>query len=144
MVYKNVTGTVRLELQDGTKNYFVTANYTTAGVWQKLNFRIPAEMGNITTLLIAPFIDYDLSTIVGEQSRCFWDEVVAINQATGLSNTMTTKEIVKTEIFTMTGKLLETLNKSQKAPYSSILKGMYILKQTDSEGNITCSKISIK
>ncbi len=144
LVYKNVTGTVRLELQDGTKNYFVTANYTTAGVWQKLNFRIPAEMGNITTLLIAPFIDYDLSTIVGEQSRCFWDEVVAINQATGLSNTMTTKEIVKTEIFTMSGKLLETLNKSQKAPYSSILKGMYILKQTDSEGNITCSKISIK
>ncbi|MDP4239479.1 MAG: hypothetical protein Q8904_08430 [Bacteroidota bacterium] len=145
LIYKNVTGTVRLELQDGTKNYFVSANYTTAGVWQKLNFTIPAEMGNITTLLIAPFIDYDLSTIVGEQSRCFWDEVVAFSsQTTGLPNTMITKEIVKTEIFTMTGKLLETLNKSQKVPYSSMLKGMYILKQTDVEGNIACSKISIK
>jgi len=143
LVYKNVTGTVRLELQDGTKNYLVTANYTTAGVWQKLNFAIPAEMGNITTLLIAPFIDYNLSTIVGEQSRCFWDDVVASSLTTGLSNTTTTKEIVKTEIFTMTGKLVETLNGSQKVTNSSMLKGMYILKQTDVEGKIACSKISI-
>ena len=144
LVYKNVTGTVRLELQDGTKNYFVSANYTTASVWQKLDFAIPAEMGNITTLLIAPFIDYNLSTIVGEQSRCFWDDVVASSQTTGLSNTMTTKEIVKTEIFTMTGTLLETLNNSQKVPYSTMSKGIYILKQTDIEGNTACSKISIK
>ena len=144
LVYKNVTGTVRLELQDGTKNYFVSANYTTASVWQKLDFAIPAEMGNITTLLIAPFIDYNLSTIVGEQSRCFWDDVVASSQTTGLSNRMTTKEIVKTEIFTITGTLLETLNNSQKVPYSTMSKGIYILKQTDIEGNTACSKISIK
>lgn len=144
LVYKNVTGTVRLELQDGTKNYFVSANYTTPGAWQKLTYSIPSEMGNITTLLIAPFIDYNLSTIVGEQSRCFWDDVVASGTTTGLSNATTTKEIVKTEIFTMTGKLLETLNSGQKVPYSSMLKGMYILKQTDVEGNVACSKISIK
>ncbi|HEY6915250.1 MAG TPA: T9SS type A sorting domain-containing protein [Paludibacter sp.] len=144
LVFKNVAGTVRLELQDGGPNQFVSANYTTPGVWQKLEFAIPAGMGNITTLLIAPFIDYNLSTIVGEQSRCFWDDVIAFSGSTGLSNATTTKEIVKTEIFTMTGKLLETLNQSQKVPYSSMLKGMYILKQTDVEGNIACSKISIK
>jgi hypothetical protein len=143
LVYKNVTGTVRLELQDGGPNQFVSANYTTPGVWQKLEFAIPAGMGKITTLLIAPFIDYNLSTIVGEQSRCFWDDVVASSQTTGLSNTMTTKEIVKTEIFTMTGKLLETLNNSQIVPYSSLSKGIYILKQTDIEGNTACSKVSI-
>lgn len=144
LVFKNVAGTVRLELQDGGPNQFVSANYTTPGVWQKLEFAIPAGMGNITTLLIAPFIDYNLSTIVGEQSRCFWDDVVVYSQITGLSNTMATKEIVKTEILTMTGKLLETLNQDQKVPYSSMLKGIYILKQTDIEGNIVCSKISIK
>lgn len=145
LVYKNVIGTVRLELQDGTSNYFVSANYTTEGVWQKLDFPIPSEMGNITTLLIAPFIDYDLSTIVGEQSRCFWDEVIAFNApTTGIHNTFSAAEIVKTEIFTMTGKLMETLNGSQKVPYSSMLKGMYILKQTDIDGNIACSKISFK
>lgn len=144
LVYKNVTGTVRLELQDGTKNYFVSADYTTPGEWQKLNYTIPSEMGNITTLLIAPFIDYNLSTIVGEQSRCFWDDVVVSSQTTGLSNTMTAKEIVKTEIFTMTGKHLTTLNGDQRVPYSLLIKGMFILKQTDIEGNISCSKISIK
>jgi len=145
LIYKNVTGTVRLELQDGTSNFFVTGNYTTAGVWQKLNFTIPSGMGNITTLLIAPFIDYNLSTIVGEQSRCFWDEVVAFNDTTtGVSSPFISAEIIKTEIFTMTGKLVETLNGSQRNPYSSMLKGMYILKQTDAEGNTACSKISIK
>ncbi|HRZ98183.1 MAG TPA: hypothetical protein P5084_11555 [Paludibacter sp.] len=145
LVFKNVAGNVRLELQDGGPNQFVSANYTTPGVWQKLEFAIPAGMGNITTLLIAPFIDYNLSTIVGEQSRCFWDEVIAFNDtSTGISNTLSTAEIIKTEIFTMTGTLLETLNGGQKIPYTLMLQGLYILKQTDAEGNITSSKISVK
>jgi len=144
LVYKNVTGTVRLELQDGTSNYFVTANYTTAGVWQKLDFPIPSQMGNITTLLIAPFIDYDLSTIVGEQSRCFWDEVIAFNDTTtGVSSPFVSAEIVKTEIFSLTGKLLLTLNGSQKLPYSSKLKGLFIIKKTDVEGKTNSTKIAI-
>lgn len=145
LVYKNVAGTVRLELQDGGPNQFVTADYTTPGVWQKLEFAIPAGMGNITTLLIAPFIDYDLSTIVGEQSRCFWDEVIAFNDTTtGISNPLSSAEIIKTEIFSMTGTLLKTLDGAQNIPCTLMLKGMYILKQTDAEGNITSSKISVK
>lgn len=145
LIYKNVTGTVRLELQDGTSNYFVSADYTTPGAWQKLEFVIPAGMGNITTLLIAPFINYDLSTIVGEQSRCFWDEVIAFNDTTtGISNPFSSAEIIKTEIFSMTGTLLKTLDGSQNIPYTLMLKGMYILKQTDAEGNISSSKISVK
>lgn len=145
LVYKNVAGTVRLELQDGGPNQFVSANYTTPGVWQKLEFAIPAGMGNITTLLIAPFIDYPLATIVGQQSRCFWDDVIAYNDTTtGISNPFSPTEIVKTEIYTVSGKLLETLNGGQKIPYTLMLQGMYILKQTDAEGNITSSKISVK
>lgn len=145
LVYKNVAGTVRLELQDGGLNRFVSANYTTPGAWQKLEFAIPAGMGNITTLLIAPFIDYDLSTIVGEQSRCFWDEVIAFNDTTtGISNPLSSAEIIKTEIFSMTGTLLKTLDGAQNIPYTLMLKGMYILKQTDAEGNISSSKISVK
>jgi hypothetical protein len=144
LVYKNVTGTVRLELQDGTNKYFVSANYPTASVWQKLNFAIPAEMGNITTLLIAPFIDYDLSTLTGEQSRCFWDDVVAYSQTTGLSNATTTKEIVKTEIYTITGSLFEIVQGNQKIPFTKMTKGLYILKQQDSNGNISSSSISVK
>jgi len=144
LVYKNVSGTVRLELQDGGPNQLVSANYTTPGVWQKLEFAIPAGMGNITTLLIAPFIDYDLSTIVGEQSRCFWDDVVASSQTTGLSNATTTKEIVKTEIYTITGSLFEIVQGNQKIPFTKMTKGLYILKQQDSNGNISSSSISVK
>lgn len=147
LVYKNVSGTVRLELQDGTSNYFVSANYTTPGVWQKLEFSIPSQMGNIKTLLIAPFIDYDLSTIVGEQSRCFWDEVVAFNNSTaGVSNIFSSamSEVVKIEIFTLTGTLIKTFNKSQEISYSDIAKGLYIIKQTDNVGKSNSFKVSIK
>lgn len=144
LVYKNVTGTVRLELHDGGPNQFVSANYTTPGAWQKLVFAIPAGMGNINELLIAPFIDYNLSTIVGEQSRCFWDDVVASSQTTGLSNVTTTKEIVKTEIYTITGSLFEIVQGNQKIPFTKMTKGLYILKQHDINGNITSSTISVK
>lgn len=145
LVYKNVAGTVRLELQDGGPNQFVSANYTTPGAWQKLVFAIPAGMSTITTLLIAPFIDYNLSTIAGEQSRCFWDEVIAFNDtSTSIHNMINSTEIVKTEIYTVSGKLLKTLTGIQQTPYSSLLQGLYILKQTDVEGNTTSSKIAIQ
>lgn len=145
LVFKNVAGTVRLELQDGSgPNQLVLANYTTPGAWQKLVFAIPAGMGNITTLLIAPFIDYNLSTIVGEQSRCFWDDVIAFKDTTtSVSSPSVYAEIAKTEIFSLTGKLLLTLNGSQKLPYSSNLKGLFIIKRTDVEGKTTSTKIAI-
>ena len=145
LVFKNVAGTVRLELQDGGTNQFVSANYTTPGAWQKLEFAIPAGMNNITTLLIAPFIDYNLSTIVGEQSRCFWDEVIAFNDTTtGISNTFRSVEIVKTEIYTVTGNLVMTLNGNQKIPYSNLSKGLYIVRTEDNTGTKTSLKIAVK
>jgi hypothetical protein len=147
LVFKNVAGTVRLELQDGGPNQFVTANYTTPGVWQKLEFAIPVGMGNITTLLIAPFIDYNLSTIVGEQSRCFWDEVIAFNDTTtGFSNPLeiSNQVITKTEIYSVTGSLMLTLNGNQKIPYSNLSKGLYVVKTEDNTGTKTCVKIAIK
>ena len=145
LVYKNVAGTVRLELQDGGPNQFVTADYTTPGVWQKLEFAIPAGMGNITTLLIAPFIDYNLSTIVGEQSRCYWDEVIAFKETTAsVSNTFAMSEVVKSEVFTVTGTLIKTFNKSQEISYSDLAKGFYIIKQTNNAGKNNSFKVSIK
>ena len=147
LVFKNVAGTVRLELQDGGPNQFVSANYTTPGTWQKLEFAIPDGMGNITTLLIAPFIDYDLSTIVGEQSRCFWDDVIAFTDAnTGLSNPseISNRIITKTEIYSVTGSLIMSLNGNQKIPYSNLSKGLYIVKTEDNTGSEICVKIAVK
>ncbi|MDD3077662.1 MAG: T9SS type A sorting domain-containing protein [Paludibacter sp.] len=146
LVYKNVTGTVRLELQDGTANYFVTADYTTASVWQKLEFTIPSEMGNITTLLIAPFIDYDLSTITGEESRCFWDEVIAYNDTTtGLNEIQSDNSaIVRTDIYTLSGDLIHSVAGNQKIDSSILSKGLYLIRQITETGNVTCKKVCIK
>ena len=146
LVFKNVAGTVRLELQDGGPNKFVTANYTTPGVWQKLEFAIPAGMGNITTLLIAPFIDYNLSTIVGEQSRCFWDDVIAFNDTnTGVSNPseISNRVITKTEIYSLTGNLLKTINGDLKIANSILSKGLYLVKKQDNTGFETCVKVAV-
>lgn len=147
LVYKNVAGTVRLELQDGGPNQFVSANYTTPGAWQKLEFAIPAGMGNITTLLIAPFIDYNLSTIVGEQSRCFWDDVIAYHStSTGVSNPLESSErvILKTEIFTLTGSRVLSLKGQEEIPYSRLKNGIYLVQMEDNTGVKTRKKIVVE
>jgi hypothetical protein len=145
LIYKNVTGTVRLELQDGTSNYFVSANYTTPGAWQKLEFAIPAGMGNITTLLIAPFIDYNLSTIVGEQSRCFWDEVVAYNNTTtNLLNPLSAREeIYKTKIYNLNGLKIGEYEDSNKIPYTRLNAGVYIIEKRFASGTVKVEKRTI-
>lgn len=147
LVYKNVIGTVRLELQDGTTNYFVSANYDTPSVWQKLVFPIPTGMGNITTLLIAPFIDYDLSTITGEQSRCFWDEVIAYNNTTtGVSNINDPNDrVIRTDIYTLAGQLIKTQIDSKTIDYASLSKNnLYLIKETTESGQIISKKVFIK
>ena len=143
LVYKNVTGTVRLELQDGGPNQFVSVNYTTPGVWQKLDFAIPAGMGNINTLLIAPFIDYNLSSIVGEQSRCFWDEVKAYNTITTTSKLIpyvTKEEIFKTTIYNLNGLKVGEYDYSNKIPYNKLNAGVYIIEKQYISGTIKVNK----
>ncbi|GAB1416374.1 hypothetical protein MASR2M117_17800 [Paludibacter sp.] len=145
LVYKNVTGTVRLELQDGTSNYFVSANYTTPSEWQKLEFAIPNGIGNITTLLIAPFIDYDLSTIEGEQSRCYWDDVVAYDDTiTGVyTPKMEQGLITKTIIYTLNGVKINEFAGDVKDVHNLLYKGVYIVKRINEEGESFISKIAI-
>ncbi len=146
LVYKNVAGTVRLELQDGVNNYFVSANYNTPSTWQKLEFDIPSEMGNIQTLLIAPFIDYDLSTITNDgdvhQSRCFWDEVEAFYKIpTPVSEIKNENRIISTQIYSITGSLLQTLDTNATIYKTSLPKGIYIIKSIDELNNEVTSKV---
>ncbi len=146
LVYKNVSGTVRLELQDGTTNYFTSANYTTPGAWQKLEFTIPTEMtNNITTLLIAPFIDYDLLTIVGEQSRCFWDDVIAYSEtSTGLEDVVSQNAVpVRSEVYSISGALVKSFDARNESENLGLSKGIYLLKQIYKDGNSSVSKIII-
>lgn len=146
LVYKNVTGKVQLELQDGTNNVYLQKDYTTPGAWQRLEYTIPSGIGNITKLLVAPFIDYNLSTIVGEQSRCFWDDVTASynnNTATETLFSFNENAIVKTEIYSLTGKLIKAYTNKENVSLKELNKGFYLVKKTDDAGNHKCDKILV-
>lgn len=157
-ISKRVSGNVQVELQDGeTKKAWLNVYYDAngsggygTGTWQTLTFDIPDGWSHLTALLVAP---HNVNTTENpinfvednERHRMSWDNVIAFNDtSTGISNPFSSAEIIKTEIFSMTGTLLKTLDGAQNIPYTLMLKGMYILKQTDAEGNITSSKISVK
>lgn len=148
MIYKQIAGKVRLELQDGTSNYFVEANYTTPNAWQKLEFAIPSAMGNITTLLVAPhFEDYTANPIPdGEAHRMWWDEVVAFEKTTTSVKNFddnADRNIVKTEIYSITGSLLKTYDSKIVSFHGLFAKGIYIVKETDDKNVSISRKINI-
>lgn len=148
MIFKQIAGTVRLELQNGTSNFFVTANYTSPGAWQNLKFLIPAGVGTLTTLLVAPhFENYVTNPIPdGEAHRMWWDQVVAYNDTTtGISNAFDSKRqnIVKTEIYSLNGVLIEQLGANEEIPYTRLSRGVFLVKCTDNNGNTSVSKVSV-
>lgn len=81
MVYKQISGTVQLELQDGTNKVYLQKEYTTPGKWQKLVYDIPIGLGNITTLLVAPHLVNTTENPIpdGEAHRMWWDEVIKLS-----------------------------------------------------------------
>jgi len=147
MVFKQIAGTVRLELQNGTNNFFVTANYNSPGAWQNLKFTIPSGVGTIATLLVAPhFENYVTNPIPdGEAHRMWWDQVVAYNATTGISNVFDSKKqnIVKTEIYSLNGVLIDQLGANEEIPYTRLSKGIFLVKQTENNGNTSVSKVSV-
>jgi hypothetical protein len=144
VVYKLVAGPVRLELQDGVNpNVFISQDYTTPGEWQKLVFEIPAALGNIVTLLVAPhFENHEENPIAdGEAHRFFWDEVKAYYETeTAISSVVVSAEIISTKIYSVTGALITSFDKN-KTNLKNLPHGIYILQQTDAVGNKTSRKI---
>ncbi len=148
MVYKLVAGPVRIELQDGINpNFTSIQDYTTTGEWQTLVFEIPANLGNITTLLLAPhFENHETNPIPdGEAHRFFWDNVVAYKENTNPTSVVffdkKNKEIISTQVYTIAGALVESFEK-ENVDLSKFPKGIYVLKQTDVDGNVTSKKIT--
>ena len=141
LIYKQVAGNVQLEIQQGDAKYYLRADYTTPNQWQKLEFAIPAEMTQITTLLVAPFIEKEV-TLEGEQHRMWWDEIIAFKEdtSTAIAGLNSNKEIVSTQIFSITGSLLQSLDKGQTINQTSLSSGTYIIKTIDVNGKITSSK----
>lgn len=142
MVYKLIEGKVRLELQDGTSSYFVVANYTTPGAWQKLTFKIPSGMGNIQTLLVAPhFENYQTNPIPdGEAHRMWWDEIVAffdINSGINELPSSLNHEYTTTEIYSSNGSLIKKISGNFSLRDINLPQGFYILKKKDFENGVT-------
>ncbi|MBP8944813.1 MAG: hypothetical protein KBG25_02740 [Paludibacteraceae bacterium] len=142
MVYKLIEGKVRLELQDGTSNYFVEASYTTPGAWQKLIFKIPSGIGNIQTLLVAPhFENYQTNPIPdGEAHRMWWDEIVAyfdINSDINELPFSLNQEYTTTEIYSSNGSLIKKISGNFSVRNLNLPQGFYILKQKDVKNGVT-------
>lgn len=110
MVYKQISGTVQLELQDGTNKVYLQKEYTTPGKWQKLVYDIPIGLGNITTLLVAPHLVNTTENPIpdGEAHRMWWDEVIAFYNPNA-----TTAVFTKETLITSSG---ETLNYRKLIP----------------------------
>jgi len=147
MVYKQIAGMVRLEIQDGSNTFCYTA-YTTPGVWQNLKFAVPAGFGTLTTLLVAPhFENYTENPIPdGEAHRMWWDEVVAFNDTTtGISNPYveTKAEIVKTIIYAVNGSQVGVFGKKELIPFKEMSNGLYVVQKFDDFGRTYVSKILI-
>ncbi|MEA4985700.1 hypothetical protein SDC9_46007 [bioreactor metagenome] len=149
MVYKQIAGMVRLEIQDATGNKFCFASYTSPGNWQNLKFPIPADfVGPLTALLVAPhFENYTENPIPdGEAHRMWWDEVVAFNDTTtGISNPYVDAkaEIVKTIIYTMNGSQIGVFGEKELIPFKKMSNGLYVVQEFDDLGRIYVSKILI-
>ena len=138
-----ISSPVRLELQDGIHDsQFVLAEYTTPGEWQELTFDIPAEMGNITTLLIAPhFVAGGADArpyLTDEACRFFWDNVTAFKEAGASVEKVVAgnAEIVSTQVYSVFGTFIGNQIDTKTLP-----QGIYILKQMDSKGNTITRKI---
>lgn len=149
MVYKQISGMVRLEIQDAAGNKFCFASYTNPGKWQNLQFPIPNDfVGPLTALLVAPhFENYTENPIPdGETHRMWWDEVVAFhNPSTSISNPYgdTKDEIVKTIIYAANGLQVGLFGKKELIPFKEMANGLYVVQEFDDLGRTYVSKILI-
>ncbi|MFR2070786.1 MAG: T9SS type A sorting domain-containing protein, partial [Bacteroides nordii] len=51
------------------------------------------------------------------------------------------KEIVKTEIYDIRGMLMTTFGTNEEVVIDNLEKGVYVVRQTDKEGNVTVEKM---
>lgn len=144
MVLKETAGRVQLELQTAEGAFaWLQKEYTTPGAWQQLDFDIPTGAVNIiTNVLVAPHLENTKEDLTFGQ-RMYWDEIIAkTSVTTSLSPEVSdSKEIISSDVYTIGGKLIDTLNADESLNIDSYVKGVYIVKQTDINGKTYTQKI---
>ena len=142
MVLKGIAGPVTLELQkDGVDNRFVTAQYTEeeVGKWQQLVFDISGSTEEIHRLLIRPHDTQD--GLTAEGTLMYWDNVIAYyeeNTSTNSHVIFDEESVIETVYYNIMGKYVGTGLDETLLP-----NGIYIVKETDSNGAVRARKIQL-
>lgn len=150
MMKKSVAGPVSLELQSPgeVKKQLLTMEYTEVGQWQKLQFAIPENVleGEPLQIIIlqAHAVDTKEDAAFTDPIDIYVDEMYLSNGETSIApNPGANAEIVKTEVYSLNGVRVATVEGGQ-VNANGLDKGVYMLRQTDREGNVVVVKSVIK
>lgn len=148
MVKKSIAGPVSLELQSPgeEKKQILTADYTEVGRWQKLEFVFPDNLLEGAPLQIiilqAHVVDTKEDASFTEPVDIYVDELYLSSETVSIPlYSKDKKEIVKTEIYDIRGMLMTTFGANEEAVIDNLEKGVYVVRQTDKEGNVTVEKM---
>lgn len=148
MVKKSIAGPVSLELQSPgeEKKQILTADYTEVGRWQKLEFVFPDNLLEGAPLQIiilqAHVVDTKEDASFTEPMDIYVDELYLSSETVSIPlYSKDKKEIVKTEIYGIRGMLMTTFGTNEEVVIDNLEKGVYVVRQTDKEGNVTVEKM---
>ena len=149
MVYKTIAGRVQLEINDvnGDKYWYNTADEDfIPGQWNKIGFSLADVKANIKIILIAPHNRMGTDDPNWKDEIMYSDQVEMYGDETsGIEGIDNDREIIRTELYSVSGKLLHTFHNTD---ISSILfnlsQGMYILKETDEQGCVSTRKMVVR
>ena len=136
MVYKVVEGNVQLELQDAGAVHKEWLNVwfgQPTGVWKQLEFVVPvgSQLGNVTTVLVAPHNMDEKSNAGFVGHRMYWDEVVAYSTPSSLELIFEpSSDVAYTNVYSITGVLVKKVSGDSGLNITSLPKGLYIIEQT--------------
>lgn len=147
MVKKSVAGPVSLEMQSPgeEKKQVLSAEYTEAGKWQELRFAIPENVLEGLPLQIiilqAHAVDTKEDASFVDPIDIYVDELNLSNDPVSVSSLAKNKaEIIKSEVYNVNGILVVTMGRGEEITSKSLENGIYMIRQTDEEGNVTVVK----
>ena len=116
------------------------------GRWQKLEFVFPDNLLEGAPLQIiilqAHVVDTKEDASFTEPVDIYVDELYLSSETVSIPlYSKNKKEIVKTEIYDIRGMLMTTFGANEEAVIDNLEKGVYVVRQTDKEGNVTVEKM---
>lgn len=148
MVKKNVAGPVSLEIQSPgeEKKQVLTAEYTEVGKWQELHFDIPQDVleGKPLQIIIlqAHAVDTKEDETFVDPIEIYMDELYLSDGTSSISlSKQNEAEIIKTEIYNANGILLGAWNAGEDVMAVNYGKGVYIIRQINTLGEVSVRKV---